>query len=277
MTLQVPLKFSDEDGSYTQTLRQDALTKYGGRCFCCGEWRKQFLAIHHVKGGGNSERRRIGVTNQFLIHLKRQGWPEGYAVACHNCNMAVHCYGVCPHQGISSLQKGIASDVMFRLKIDVFPVTQSLCTINCRLKKKGLRKCAACGHTKPLQEFRRKRPHIYVCDKCPVSSPLGSHQERYARKLRVQVISKYGGRCACCGEGAWEFLSIDHPHGGGNQHRKSIGRGSGYHFYEWLRSKGWPEGYRILCYNCNCAGGFYGRCHTGIIFNDSPSPLKICG
>ncbi len=34
----------------------------------------------------------------------------------------------------------------------------------------------------------------------------------------------------------------------------------GAHLYRWLRNQGWPQGFRILCHNCNMARGFYGRC-----------------
>lgn len=26
---------------------------------------------------------------------------------------------------------------------------------------------------------------------------------------------------------------------------------SGYRFYGWLKSRGWPDGYQTLCANCN--------------------------
>ena len=31
-------------------------------------------------------------------------------------------------------------------------------------------------------------------------------------------------------------------------------------FYSYLRNKGWPTGYRVLCHNCNMSLGFYGHC-----------------
>jgi hypothetical protein len=44
------------------------------------------------------------------------------------------------------------------------------------------------------------------------------------------------------------FLTIDHINGGGSQHRKKIGHG---HFYLWLYNHGYPDGYQVLCMNCN--------------------------
>jgi hypothetical protein len=82
--------------------------------------------------------------------------------------------------------------------------------------------------------------------------------KRYSTKLRVEVLRHYGQACSCCGESTQEFLCIDHIKGGGGKHRNEIG--SGYCFYLWLRSSGYPDGYRVLCHNCNMAIGFYGYC-----------------
>jgi hypothetical protein len=34
----------------------------------------------------------------FFAWLKRQGWPEGFQVLCHNCNSSKGYYGYCPHE-----------------------------------------------------------------------------------------------------------------------------------------------------------------------------------
>jgi hypothetical protein len=81
--------------------------------------------------------------------------------------------------------------------------------------------------------------------------------------VRKEAIAAYGGKCSCCGQARWEFLTIDHVRGGGNRHRKALKR-KGTDFYVWLRRQGWPTGeYRLLCFNCNLALGFYGHCHGG--------------
>jgi len=90
-------------------------------------------------------------------------------------------------------------------------------------------------------------------------------QIAFWRKLRREVFSIYGERCACCGEERWEFLTIDHVSGNGAEHRKEIrGKnhgGGGGHFYLWLRKNGYPrDGYRTLCWNCNAARGVFGYC-----------------
>src|SRR5258708_2915854 len=42
-------------------------------------------------------------------------------------------------------------------------------------------------------------------------------------KVRAEVIAAYGGHCKCCNDAHNEFLSMDHIHGGGRKHRKSLG------------------------------------------------------
>jgi hypothetical protein len=78
--------------------------------------------------------------------------------------------------------------------------------------------------------------------------------------LRAEVLAHYGNKCACCGETHPEFLGIDHINGGGNKHRREPGVGSGAGFYLWLKKHHYPEGFQVLCHNCNLAKGFYGYC-----------------
>ena len=81
----------------------------------------------------------------------------------------------------------------------------------------------------------------------------------YRQRLRNETFAAYGNQCACCGESHVEFLGIDHINGGGTQHRKQI-KCYGVNFYDWLRQRGYPKEYQILCHNCNLAKGFFGYC-----------------
>jgi len=82
-------------------------------------------------------------------------------------------------------------------------------------------------------------------------------QDRLERiAIRKEVLEHYGGKCECCGEVTYEFLSIDHINGGGAKHRKEINR----MIVPWLRKNNYPEGFRVLCFNCNQAMGIYGYC-----------------
>jgi len=87
-----------------------------------------------------------------------------------------------------------------------------------------------------------------------------TYHKTYSQRLRIRVLNHYGGlppKCACCGESQIEFLCIDHIHGGGIKYRREA---KGGHFYQWLKNNNFPEGYQVLCHNCNMAKGFYGYC-----------------
>ena len=77
---------------------------------------------------------------------------------------------------------------------------------------------------------------------------------RYRKRLKEQIIKHYSDeacQCARCGMSDIDVLCIDHINGNGNEHRRSIGRTSGYGFYQWLNKEGLPDGFQVLCYNCN--------------------------
>jgi hypothetical protein len=93
-----------------------------------------------------------------------------------------------------------------------------------------------------------------------------SHREEVRRRenqrafeMRLLVLQHYGGKCACCGETEYKFLAMDHINGNGNKHRKEIGSG-GKTLYRWLVKNNFPEGFQVLCHNCNVAKGLYGIC-----------------
>jgi hypothetical protein len=80
---------------------------------------------------------------------------------------------------------------------------------------------------------------------------------KYRLKLQIITLKHYGGdppKCICCGETILKFLTIDHINGGGTTHRKQIFRDKrgGWEFYRWLINNSFPEGFQILCFNCNC-------------------------
>lgn len=92
----------------------------------------------------------------------------------------------------------------------------------------------------------------------PYKDPNGTKEWR--KRLRVEVLAAYGARCACCGEGTYEFLGVDHVDGDGAEHRKRIGGSGSTRLYRWLKTHEFPPGFQVLCHNCNLAKGFYGHC-----------------
>lgn len=83
------------------------------------------------------------------------------------------------------------------------------------------------------------------------------------RKEKLETLQRYSSdvpSCVCCGETIIEFLCIDHINGNGNKHRKEIGLERGQKMYHWLKKNNYPDGFQVLCCNCNTAKGLYGQC-----------------
>ena len=72
---------------------------------------------------------------------------------------------------------------------------------------------------------------------------------RYLAYRRL-TISAYGGVCACCGESEPHFLELDHVQGDGREHREEIGHSARALVYYLLRND-FPDGFQVLCSNCN--------------------------
>lgn len=120
------------------------------------------------------------------------------------------------------------------------------------------------------RQWRARRKSNGLCLDCglPVSSDNYCHaclfrKQTRRRALKIECLEAYGGlHCSCkgCDESHWEFLSIDHIHGDGAAHRRAIGRKGGGGFYLWLKQNNFPDGFRVLCMNCNASRGYYGYC-----------------
>lgn len=72
-----------------------------------------------------------------------------------------------------------------------------------------------------------------------------------AKDLVINFYSKGKNICNCCGESMKCFLSIDHIDGGGSKHRRDTKTRGGKKFYIWLVRNNYPDGYQVLCFNCN--------------------------
>jgi hypothetical protein len=73
------------------------------------------------------------------------------------------------------------------------------------------------------------------------------------KKTKLEIIKHYSKGEMCCELCKFNddrALSVDHINGGGNKHRKSLSFTAGHQFYTWLIKNNYPEGYRILCMNC---------------------------
>lgn len=68
---------------------------------------------------------------------------------------------------------------------------------------------------------------------------------------RISVLNHYCNnniKCAHCCCKDIDCLTIDHIDGGGKKHMRNIGFGS--HLINWLIKNNFPEGFQILCCNC---------------------------
>jgi hypothetical protein len=93
-------------------------------------------------------------------------------------------------------------------------------------------------------------------------------RKQRADDLKLKVFSVYSQRhsnskipcCRCCGENSHiDFLSVDHIDGRKHlpkEEQKLGGKGITY----FLKNNNYPEGFQILCFNCNFTKGSFGTC-----------------
>ena len=118
------------------------------------------------------------------------------------------------------------------------------------------------------EKERRQRPenkeYMKKYHKVWDSKPENKEKRRqYDKDLRLEICSVYSKRhsnsdvpcCRCCGENTdIRFLAVDHIDGRKNlpKEQKNL---DGDHLISWLKQNNCPEGYQILCHNCNSAKG----------------------
>lgn len=131
--------------------------------------------------------------------------------------------------------------------------------------RKEEKTCIRCGKNAPDGGF-------LSCSFC--RRQFGTWGNQFRVRLRQEVFKHYGdgvAHCACecgCDVTEVEFLTIDHINGRKNAvHKRGLG---GTALYAWLKKQNYPEGFRTLCFNCNCAKSNYGRCPR--IWKSSQTP-----
>ncbi len=133
-----------------------------------------------------------------------------------------------------------------RLSLGIIP--RSLCG----------QKCNKCGIELTGENTYSSLGNCSICIDCHKKN---SKERCLGYKKTVMMYYSNGTmKCACCGETHIEFLTIDHINNDGAKHRKDINSGGGHSFYRWLINNNFPQGYRVLCFNCNCSLGMYGYC-----------------
>lgn len=112
-------------------------------------------------------------------------------------------------------------------------------------KFKKLNKEYKLSHKKECDEYQlnyRKNNKDYI-------NSLVANNHLKKRQIVIDYYSHGTNSCSCCGEFIFEFLQIDHENNDGAKHRKQIGKG--YKLYYWLIENDFPEGFQVLCVNCN--------------------------
>lgn len=84
---------------------------------------------------------------------------------------------------------------------------------------------------------------------------IRKQKQEYADKIKQEGIIKYGGKCSCCHESEFQFLTLEHKNG-----RDKNDNLTGKKAWAKVKSLGYPDSYTVLCFNCNCCKGIYGIC-----------------
>lgn len=121
------------------------------------------------------------------------------------------------------------------------------------LRKRNSKICSRCN-LKLGNEWRAKnrkranemaRKHYY-------KDPSKHHRvvDKARKKVRMDMIEAYGGKCIRCGISDVEVLDIDHINNNGAEDRRN--HLHGYNLYRHLKKLGWPKDeFQLLCRNCN--------------------------
>lgn len=97
-----------------------------------------------------------------------------------------------------------------------------------------------------LDNWRKKNPEKVKQQR--KRSVIGITKRR--KRDRLIVLKHYSNEipfCECCNEKELLFLTIDHINGGGNKQKKETNN----ELVRWLIKNKFPEGFQILCMNCN--------------------------
>ena len=120
-------------------------------------------------------------------------------------------------------------------------------------------------YRKNKAKYQKLSKAYYKANKDKNQAKTKIYRDQTRAALKLEVLQHYSVSkipvCKCCGEGMYEFMSLDHVNGDGAEHRRKHPKArAGHSFYSWLKRNGFPEGLQVLCFNCNCAKGAFGVC-----------------
>ncbi len=136
------------------------------------------------------------------------------------------------------------------------------------------KKCSRCKKTLPVSNFHKDKHNkdgFYLfCKECRKFYSLNywntmkydaefrresiKRCKKYDDNIKLDVFKHYSNgkiECAICKCDDYRVLNIDHIGGGGLKERRKQNLDGGAVFFRWLIKNNYPEGYRVLCRNCN--------------------------
>lgn len=102
------------------------------------------------------------------------------------------------------------------------------------------------------------KPAVHCTEPRHLSCYIKNATETKRRRAEAQLeaLVHYSGfnppKCVLCGYENILALQLDHINGDGALFRRQNEHATGKSLCLFLRKKGWPEGYRVLCANCQC-------------------------
>lgn len=200
-------------------------------------------------------------TQRVRLEVLEHYSPGG--IECRICHEGWVEFMALDHiNGGGNLIKRSGSSAYWRsFKRDGWPEGFRVLCFNCNLKH-GCRDRYWKGWRRKLDSELSQNPLTVAVRRYAARNPdkVKEQARQSYLKLKAEVIIHYGEVCACCGADDLDVLSIDHINGDGAAHRRELRARGEYFGYHWLKTNNFPEGFRVLCLNCNFARGFWGRC-----------------
>uniref|UniRef100_A0A6M3K8C1 Uncharacterized protein n=1 Tax=viral metagenome TaxID=1070528 RepID=A0A6M3K8C1_9ZZZZ len=98
-------------------------------------------------------------------------------------------------------------------------------------------------HKEQWKEYNRK----WYAAHGDYKRQMGRDRDLEKKLVVLDYYSRGALKCTHCGIDDIDVLTIDHINGGGHQDRLVNGSKT----YRYLINQDFPEGYQVLCFNCN--------------------------